>query len=60
MGFKWLEKELARALKIAGNRDRYQFIIVSILCCTFFLNIFLIVGTSIYYMDPVFTCGNSD
>ena len=59
MGFKWLEKDLNKALVTAGNKDRYQFIIVSILCCIFFLNIFLIVGTSIYFMDPVFECEGS-
>lgn len=57
MGFKWLEKELGRALKAAGNRDRYQHIIIGLLCIIFFINIFLIVGPSIYFMDPVFRCG---
>lgn len=59
MGFKWLEKDLNRAIATAGNKDLYQYIVVGILCCIFFLNIFLIVGTSIYFMDPVFHCANS-
>ena len=60
MGFKWLEKDLNRALKAAGNQDRYQYMVVSLLCVIFFLNIFLVAGSSIYYMDPVFSCAGSD
>lgn len=59
MGFKWLEKELGRALKAAGNKDQYQYIVIGLLCVIFFINIFLIVGPSIYFMDPVFQCGSS-
>lgn len=60
MSFKWLEKDLGRALKSAGNRDRYQYIVIALLCIIFYLNIFLIVGPSIYFMDPVFRCEGSD
>lgn len=60
MNYIKLERVLGRALKAAGNQDRYQFIVVSILCAVFFVNIFLIVGPSIYFMDPVFQCIGSD
>jgi hypothetical protein len=60
MSFKWLEKELGRALKIAGNSNKYQLMVAIILCVIFFFNVFMIIGPSIYFMDPIFMCGDSD
>jgi hypothetical protein len=60
MGYKWLERDLSRALKAAGNYGTYQYAMIALLCCIFFLIIFLIAGPSIYFMDPVFVCEGSD
>lgn len=60
MNYTKLERVLGRALKAAGNQDRYQLIVIAILCSVFFVNIFLIVGPSIYFMDPIFRCVGSE
>jgi len=60
MGYKWLEKDLGRALRSAGNNNKYQYIIIGLLCIIFYLNIFLTAGPSLYFMDPVFRCSGME
>jgi len=55
-----LEQDVNRALVVAGNKGRYQFIAVFLLCVIFYFDLFLLLGNSFYFMDPTFVCDGSD
>lgn len=55
-----LEDDVNKALVVAGNKSRYQFIVMFLLCVIFYFDVFLLLGPSFYFMDPTFTCAGSD
>lgn len=44
------------ALEKAGNRHKYQILLIVFLCFVWAENCFLVLGPSFYYMDPIFEC----
>lgn len=54
------EEDVNKALVVAGNQNRYQYIMVALLCLLFYFDLFLILGPSFYMMDPNFVCDGSD
>lgn len=55
-----LEEDCNKALLIAGNKGRYQKLIMVLLCIIFYFDNFLILGPTFYLMDPTFICDGSD
>ena len=55
-----LEQDVNKAVVIAGNMGRYQYILMTILCLIFYFDAFLLLGPSFYLMDPTFICDGSD
>lgn len=55
-----LEDDVNKALEVAGNKGRYQFIVMFLLCVIFYFDVFLLLGPSFYFMDPTFICEGSD
>lgn len=55
-----LEQDVNRALEIAGNKSRYQYAVIVLLCVIFCFDAFLLLGPSFYFMDPTFICDGSD
>lgn len=45
---------------VAGNKGRYQYVVMGILCMIFYFDAFLVLGPSFYFMDPTFICDGSD
>lgn len=55
-----LEQEVTKAIEVAGNKGRYQFIIVALLSLIFYFDAFALQGATFYFMDPTFICDGSD
>jgi hypothetical protein len=55
-----LEEDVNKALVVAGNQGRYQYVIMFLLCVIFYFDVFLFLGPSFYFMDPTFLCDGSD
>ncbi len=55
-----LEDDVNKALVVAGNKGRYQFIVMFLLCVIFYFDVFLLLGPSFYFMDPTFICEGSE
>ena len=52
-----VEAKVEEALALAGNKHRYQKLIIIFLSLTWVINSFLVLGPSFYYMDPIWDCG---
>ncbi len=55
-----LEQDVNKALVVAGNQGRYQYVVMLLLCVIFYFDVFLFLGPSFYFMDPTFICDGSD
>ena len=54
------DETVEKALEIAGNKHKYQKIVIVFICIVWALNSFLVLGPSFYYMDPIFKCGTQE
>ena len=55
-----LQQQVITALEAAGNKNRYQFIVVALLALIFYFDAFMLQGATFYFMDPTFICDGSD
>lgn len=55
-----LEQEVNKAMEVAGNKNKYQIIVIVLLSLVFYFDAFILQGATFYFMDPTFVCDGSD
>ena len=45
-----------KAMQVVDLEHRYQYLLITIFSMLFYVQVFPILGPSLYYMDPIFNC----
>ena len=55
-----VESKLDQALEKAGNKNKYQIVLIIFMSLVWVQNSFLVLGPAFYYMDPIFNCTSEE
>lgn len=54
------KEQIKLALELAGNEHKFQKTLVLLICIAWMSINFVLLGSTLIYMDPIFKCGGDD